>query len=288
MNRILFTGGSGLIGRNILPILKNKHLIFSPKRSELDLHNSTMLEEFIVKKKINVIIHSANPNPVKNTLDHEEMMFEDSMRIFMNIYRLNKIVDKILYIGSGAEMDKSEDMCQISEEGFDRSVPKDVYGFGKYIMNDLALNSNNVYNLRLFACYGPTDHESKFISHCIRSILRDKDITIRQNCFFDYIHTKDLANIISYFIENEPKYHDYNIASGSRYSLVEIAQKVIDVMHSDKQIVLLSEGMNKEYTPNISRLLDEIGPYKFLTLEEGIKTLIPYEEEVLKNEKKSC
>ena len=59
-------------------------------------------------------------------------------------------------------------------------------------------------------------------------------------------------------------------------------------MHSDKQIVLLSEGMNKEYTPNINRLLDEIGPYKFLTLEEGIKTLIPYEEEVLENEKKSC
>ena len=286
--KVLFTGGTGLVGRNVIPILKDTFNIYSPSRLELNLLDGNAVKEYILYHDFDVVIHSANPNPVKNPLDCQDKMFEDSLRSFINLYRCKDDIGKLLFIGSGAELDKSEDMCQISEEGFDRSVPEDVYGFAKYIMNDLALNSNNVYNLRLFACYGPTDHESKFISHCIRSILRNKDITIRQNCFFDYIHTKDLANIISYFIENEPKYHDYNIASGSRYSLVEIAQKVIDVMHSDKQIVLLSEGMNKEYTPNINRLLDEIGPYKFLTLEEGIKTLIPYEEEVLENEKKSC
>lgn len=288
MIRVLFTGGSGLVGRNIIPILQKKYIILYPIRKELNLLDENEVLNYVKKNKIDIIIHSANPNPTKNSLDKEVKMFEDSLRIFMNIYRIRKYVKKVYFIGSGAELDKTLDICKISENDFDRSVPKDVYGFAKYIMTNLALQSDNVYNLRLFACYGPTDHESKFISHCIRCVLRNQDITIRQNCYFDYIHTDDLANIISFFIEHEPKYHDYNIASGSRYSLIEIAQKVLKVMKSDKKIVVLSDGLNKEYTPSINRLLEEMGNnYQFKSLEEGIKTIIPYEEEVLEHEKKS-
>ena len=286
--KILFTGGTGLVGKNVIPILEKKYDIYAPRRSELNLMNKQEIENFVQKNKIDIIIHSANPNPTKNKLDIQDKMFEDSLRIFMNIFSFKKYVHKIYYLGSGAELDKTKDMIQIHEEEFGRSIPEDIYGFSKYIMNCMSQNSSNVYNLRLFACYGPTDHESKFISHCIRCVLRNQDITIRQNCYFDYIHTDDLANIISFFIEHEPKYHDYNIASGSRYSLIEIAQKVLKVMKSDKKIVVLSDGLNKEYTPSINRLLEEMGNnYQFKSLEEGIKTIIPYEEEVLEHEKKS-
>lgn len=286
--RVLFTGGTGFVGRNVIPILKEKHDIFAPTRKELNLLDQKQVETYIKKGNFDVIIHSANPNPFKNSLDKSDTMLEDSLRSFLNIYRIRNSVSKIYIIGSGAELDKKIDMNRISEDEFERSIPSDAYGFSKYIMNCIVENSHNVYNLRLFACYGPSDHESKFISHCIRCILRNEDITIRQNCYFDYIHTNDLANILDFFIRNKPKYHSYNIASGTRLTLEEIAKKVLNVMNSDKKIRFINDGFNKEYTPDISRLLLEIGDYEFTNLEEGISTLIPYEKEIFENEKKSC
>ena len=168
----------------------------------------------------------------------------------------------------------------ISEDIQGRSIPNDIYGFAKYIMNELALASANVYNLRLFACYGPFDHESKFITHCIRCCLRDEEITIRQNCMFDYIHVYDLAKVMLYAIENDLKEHVYNIGSGQKYSLLEIAEKVRLQMSYTKPIVILKEGWNKEYTPDISRLKSETGlPGGFLSLDEGIALQIMHEKE---------
>lgn len=275
--KILFTGGSGLVGRNVLPILDKKYNIIAPSRYELNLLDTKKVESFVIDNKFDIIIHSANPNPTKNSLDRNSTMLESSLKCFMNFYRVSHYCKRLYFLGSGAELDKSKEMCQIKEGEFDRSIPSDEYGFAKYIMNNFALSSSNIYDLRLFACYGPGDWETKFITHCIRSVLSNKDITIRQNCVFDYIQVYDLANIFSYFIENEPKYHDYNIASGTRYTLVEIAEKVLKIMNSDKKIVIQKAGMNNEYTPDISRLLREIGDYQFISLDEGIKIQIESE-----------
>ena len=61
--------------------------------------------------------------------------------------------------------------------------------------------------------------------------------------------------------------------------MVEIAEKVLKLMNSDKKVIILKDGMNKEYTPNISRSLEEMGGYKFISLDEGIKIQIESEVE---------
>lgn len=277
------------MGRNVLPILRKHHEVIAPARQELNLKDTREVEDYIKKGAFDVIIHSANPNPVKNShCDSQDMMLEDSLRIFMNLYRNRDYCEKMVYLGSGAECDKSEEIQGISEDIQGRAIPKDIYGFAKYIMNELALSSSNVYNLRLFACYGPFDHESKFITHCIRCCFRDEEITIRQNCMFDYIHVYDLAKVMLYAIENDLKEHVYNIGSGEKYSLLEIAQKVRLQMSHTKPIVILKDGWNKEYTPDISRLKSETGlPGGFLSLDEGIALQITHEKEHW-HEKKSC
>ncbi len=287
MKKILFTGGTGLVGRNVLPILRKDHEVAAPARQDLNLKDTKEVEDYIKEGKFDVIIHSANPNPVKNSrFDSESMMLEDSLRIFMNLYRNRKYCEKLLYLGSGAECDKTEEIRGISENLEDRAIPKDIYGFGKYIMNELALSSTNVYNLRLFACYGPFDHESKFITHCIRCCLRGEEITIRQNCMFDYIHVYDLAKVMLYAIENDLEEHVYNVGSGQRYSLFEIAEKVRAQMSCTKPIVILKDGWNKEYTPDVSRLEAEAGlTEQFLSLDDGIALQIMHERKYWYEEK---
>lgn len=282
MKNILITGGTGFIGRNITPIINKNYFVFTPTRKELNLRNAENVKDYVISNKIDAIIHCANPNPVKNPIhDNASQMYEDSIRIFLNIYRIREFCEKIIYFGSGAEFNKQYDMKQIKESDLPfRTMPEDVYGCTKYIMNELASKTENIYNFRLFACYGPYDHESKFITHCIRCCIRKEPITIRQNCMFDYLHVYDLAQIILHAMESSLNYCDYNIASGRRISLKEIAQIVKEEMKSSQDIKIINSGWNKEYTPNISRLNELVQSQNFISLEKGIQMQIVHEQSV--------
>lgn len=282
MKKILFTGGSGFVGKNVIPFLSEKYKVYAPDRNTLNLRDPKAVREYLGNECFDAVVHCANPNPVKNSAcDSADMMFEDSLRCFMHFYNQRDLCGRILYLGSGAEFNKTMDMSQIREEEIHRSMPEDEYGCAKYIMNELASAASNIYNLRLFACYGPYDHESKFITHAIRCCLKGEDITIRQNCMFDYLHVYDLEKIMEWFIDaGSIGYHDYNIASGVRYSLSDIADEVRRQMHTGNKIVLQKDGWNKEYTADISRLRSETGITEhFISLSDGIAMQIKYEQE---------
>lgn len=276
MKRVLLTGVSGFIGKNIKDILETEFILHTPLRSELDLRNASAVRRYIIENNINIVLHCANPNPVKNSLDNFESMTEDSIRIFMNFYECKNIYEKMFYLGSGAEYDKTMDISEISEDQCFRSIPKDSYGFAKYVMNLLAHKSSNIYNLCVFGCYGPGDHSSKFISHCINCCKSNRPITINQDCKFDFIHVLDLGNIILWMCKNNPRYFMYNITSDSLY-LSEIADIIKIKMKSDQPIIILKEGLNFEYTGSNKRLLKELGKYNFINIEDGIEKQIQSE-----------
>ena len=282
MKKILLTGASGFIGKNILPFLREKYDVDIPTRQELDLKDNESVSQYVKRGNYDVIIQSANPNPVKNIrYDKAETMFEDSMRIFMNFYNVCQHCEKLLYFGSGAEYAKTRDISRVSEDDIGRFIPQDTYGLAKLYMNELARKSDNIYNLRIFGCYGPYDHESKFLTHVIRCCLRNEDITIRQNCYFDYMQVFDLAKVIESIIENSPKYHDYNVCTGYAISLKDIAEKIKMKMGYSNNITILQDGFNREYTGSNQRFMNEFGDKVKLTdLDKGIDIQIEYEKRV--------
>ena len=278
--KVLFTGASGFIGRNVVPYLRDKCDLLTPGRHELNLYDEVQVRDYIKDNKVDLVFHCANPNPIKNAIDHSETMFEDSIRMFMNLYTAQNLYRMMFSIGSGAEYDKSKEIIQVTEKDEFRSVPYDSYGLAKYTINRLISQSNKQCNLRLFGCYGPTDHSSKFITHVIRSCLNGESITIRQNCFFDYMQVMDLATAMGFFLYNKPQYRSYNVCSGKRVSLLAIAETVKLLMESKQEIIILRDGWNREYTASNERLLSEFPDWKTTSLEDGIRTQIEYERKV--------
>lgn len=282
--KLLLTGATGFIGRNIKPYLEQCYEIIAPKRDELNIIDENNVDDYFSKNKFDVVIHSANLNPVKNPLDSVDKMLDYTMRGFLNIEKHSDKFGKLLYLGSGAEYNKAFDLKMVKEEEIGRSVPSDSYGYAKYILNRIASNSKNIYNLRIFGCYGPTDAKSKFIRDAIDCCLEDKAVTIRQNCMFDYMYVEDLAKIICWFVENQPKHNDYNICTGQPIDLVSIAHIVNRQMSNNKSIIVSKDGWNKEYTADNSRLMSEIADFKFTSIEEGIAKQIAWQKEY-ENEK---
>lgn len=283
MKKILLTGSSGFIGSNVLPFIQKKYEVYAPGRNKLDVRNAEQVKQYLKKHKFDVIIHFASPSPIRSgELDSYETLFEDSLKIFMNFYNMKDSFGKMLYSGSGAEFDKRRDIKLVKECEIGQYVPDDSYGLSKYIINELASKSENIYNFRIFACYGPNEYDSKFITHCIRRCLKNEPITIRRDCYFDYLYVDDYAKYISYFINHTPQFHDYNATSGIRLKLSTIAEIVRNQINSTLPIQILSDGMNKEYTADNTRIIQEIGIKKLISIEEGITKLIEWEKQ--KNE----
>lgn len=279
MKTALLTGQTGFVGKNVRDILNESFHLLAPGRSELDLRDAVSVENYFDTHQVDVVFHCANPNPVKNQLDTNEHFMEDCMRIFLNLYRCRHKYGKMIYLGSGAEYDKSMEVVNIREEDCFRSPPKDPYGLSKYAMNMMADQSDNVYNLCLFACFGPWDHASKFITHCIRCCLRGEEITIRQDCRFDYIHVYDLGKMMVWLGENQPKHHMYNVSGCQHMLLSEIAEEVRRQMGAPHPVRVLNPGLNREYTANGERFWKESGLGSPISMKDGIAMQIKWESE---------
>lgn len=278
MKKILLTGGSGFVGSNVVPFLLEDK-VYVPKRTALDVRNTEQVKQYLKKEQFDVIVHFASPSPVRSAeFDSYNTLFEDSLKIFMNFYNMRNYFGKMLYSGSGAEFDKGRDIKLVKECEIGNYIPSDSYGLSKYIINELSSKTENIYNFRIFACYGPNEYDSKFITHCIRCCLKNKPITIRQDCYFDYLYVDDYAKYIKYFVNHKPKFHDYNSTSGSRLKLSTIAEIVKSQMKSTLPIQILSEGMNKEYTADNTRIIQETGIQDLISIEDGIAKLIEWEK----------
>ena len=272
--RILFTGGTGFIGRNAVPFLRRFHEVFAPKRDELDLTDSDAIRSFVMRHSIDAIVHAANPNPQRTPLDNPSDTSRTMMQMFFAVESCSDIVKKIIYFGSGAMYDKSRDIILASEDDAWRRIPKDDYGIAKNAM--FRLTHGNVINLCVFGCYGPTDPETKFITHCVRCCLRNEPITIRQDCRFDYIHIEDLSHILNWALVENPRANCYNVTTGAPMFLSDIAAEVSSQMNG-QPIVVLTPGLNHEYTGRNVRLTAEYHA-PFISIREGVSRQIQSEK----------
>lgn len=283
---IFLTGNSGFICKNLVESFGKRYNILAPAHKELELLDASEVKNYIQKNNIDIIIHAANKGGGRDTINMANVV-EYNTRMFFNIARNSHIVNKVISLGSGAEYGKQKELVKVKEEDFDNDVPADDYGFAKYIISKHIEKSNNIINLRLFAVYGKYEnYYYKFISNAIIKSLFNLPIIINQNVYFDYLYIDDLIKIIEFFINNDGKYNIYNCVKGEAIDLISLVNIIKEISETAPEIKVLNKGLNKEYSADNSRLLNELGDFKFTAHKDAIKKLYDFYKSILDNIKR--
>lgn len=273
MRRLLITGASGFIGRNLAEQLAPRYEIHAPASSELDLLDAVAVGRYLREKRFDVVLHCATTRS-NRWLGAPADLLERNCRMFFNLARNEAVFGKMIYFGSGAEYDVRCLPGRVKESYFDTRVPADPYGFSKYICAKYAERSQKIVNLRLFAVFGKYEAwQVRFISNACARVTHGLPIVIRQNAFFDFLHVDDLAKITCWFVENQAKFRAYNVCRGQGYELSSLAAMVAEVSGSNPEIVVKNDGMAHEYTADNSLMLSELGGYELSDMRDRIGEL---------------
>jgi UDP-glucose 4-epimerase len=277
VEKVLVTGGSGFIGRNLVEAWKARYDITAPTSKELDLTNHESVEQYLKTNDFDVVVHTATWNATANSSKDREQVLEKNLAMFFNLVRMEDRYGKLIYFGSGAEYGRDHYLPRMMEDYFDTHAPIDQYGFSKYIMAKCTNMSNKIVDLRVFGCYGPyEDWEVRFISNAVCKALYGLPITLRQNVYFDYIWVNDLVRITEWFVRNEGQYKHYNACTGSTIDLVTLANLINKVTGANVPIVIGQQGLKPEYSGSNERLLSEMKGFRFTKLEDALSELCRY------------
>jgi len=274
---ILITGGSGFIGRNLAEQLASDYDVAAPSSAELDLLNEQDVRDYLSAHHFDVIVHAATTRSNRRVAAPTDML-DRNCRMFFNLVRNlvpgQERFGKLIHFGSGAEYGRAQLPARVREDYFDTRVPTDAYGFSKYICAKYIERSSRIVDLRLFGVFGPhEDYTVRFISNACCRAIKGLPIVLRQDVVFDYLYINDLAPITKWFIENDARHRAYNVCSGRPVTLTELAGMVAEVSRRNPDVSVTTSGMGAEYTGDNSRLLAELGNYKFWDLHDAIGDL---------------
>ena len=278
--KILITGSSGFIGKNLVEYFTKKcvgkYSLFYPYHSELELLNAQQVSEYISENNIDIIIHNANIGGSRKT-DYDAGKTDiavKNLRMFFNLIHSINPAKRMFFLGTGAEYDICHYKPRMSEDYFDIHIPEDPYGFSKYVCSKYIENCKNIINLRLFGVFGKYEgYEYRFISNAIVKNLLGFPIVINQNVRFDYLYINDLVQIIERFIKHKSKYNFYNVVTGKTIDLITIANKINEISGKTSEIIVKNSGLNIEYSGDNSRLLEELNGFDFTPFDQALSEL---------------
>ena len=278
---VLITGSNGFIGSNLMTLLNDISDIklFAGTRKTIDLYSQKSIREFIRNNSITAIIHCAIEG--SGRLDDDKNIVYKNLLMFENLMSNQLKIKHFINIASGAEYDRKSPLTKYSETDFGKFIPKDYYGFSKYIISERIRWCGNVHyiNLRIFGCFGSNENEDRMIRKNITNYILNDPIVINQDKYMDFIYIKDLYAIIKFYLTLSDNHHEKHPSPFWRdmnmcymmpnTKLSDIATMINNLDYKKVPIIIKSNEMGHPYIGGRSSLY--AFPINFIGLENGIK-----------------
>lgn len=269
--KVLLTGGSGFIGRNVVEQLGGRYEILAPTHADLELTDADAVAAWLVRHPVDAVIHAA-VRPGHRNAANPSRQLEINLRMFTNLTRHSDAWGRMIYLSSGAAYGTQADVVHAREGDVGRRVPDDEHGFSRFVLAQLARQTANCVELRPFGVFGKhEDYAIRFISNAICKTLFDLPVTLRRDRSFSYLWVDDLMPVLAHFLEAPAASGAFNVTPDASDSLRDLAGLVVAVSGKDLPVVVAEEGVGLEYTGDNARLRAEMPDLRFTPTSEAVE-----------------
>jgi len=272
---ILFTGANGFLAKELVQYFSRSDLkcnLLLTDRTTLDPTDYENVKDFFNNMPVDIVIHTAVQGGKRGQFEDIDHLMNNIM-MFQNLIKFSDKFKLMFNFGSGAEFDRRFDIRDRIEVDIWKSNPIDLYGLGKnLITRKIYEMDSNVYNLRLFGCFGAYEEEQRLFKTCYNNFKKGINANITQDKYMDYFYAQDVGRVIQNIIQNHDTWdipRDINLSYKEKYKLSQYAHMIKDLTKNTEDVIIKSTDMANSYTGD-SFLLDDLG-IDFIGLHEGIK-----------------
>ena len=298
---ILLTGGSGMVGSNIINHnFSQNYKILSPTSSDLNLLNYKDLEDYIKFNKPELVIHAAGiVGGIKANINYPVRFLVENMQMGLNILMASKTqkVKKFINFSSSCMYPKNarnpllEDSIlkgelESTNEGYALSKITSTRLCEYISREDSSFLYKTVIPCNLYGKYDDFSYEN---SHMIPGVIKKIHDAKNKNLEFvniwgdglarrEFMYAADIADFIYYAVENFNKMpQNINVGLGLDYSIIEYYKIIADVIGYKGKFnhdMTKPTGMNRKLIDD--KRLNEFGWSHQTSLETGIKETYKY------------
>ncbi len=281
--RILVTGVKGQLGHDVVNELKKRgHTPIGVDVEEMDITDSTAVEQEMKKDALDAVIHCAAYTAVDAAEDNREICMRVNAEGTRNIARVCRELDiKMIYISTDYVFDGEGERPW---EPDDARNPLNVYGESKY-QGELAVEEylDKYFIVRIAWVFGVNG--KNFIKTMLRLAETHKEINVVNDQTGSPTYTYDLAVLVADMAETE-KYGRYHATNEGLCTWYEFAKEIFAQAGVDIKVnpVSSEEFPAKAKRPHNSRMdkskLTQNGFRLLPSWQDALKRYL----EVLKNE----
>lgn len=300
MNKIMITGGSGLVGSAIKKIAENydcQFIFLSSK--DVDLTSLEDTKRIFELHHPEYVIHlAANVGGLFKNMHHKVDMLEKNLLINYNVikcchdFKVKKLVsclstcifpDKVNY--------------PIDESMLHNGPPhfsNDAYAYAKRMIEIHSKAYQEQYGDN-FICviptniYGENDNYHLEDAHVIPALIHKCKIAKESGKDFivmgsgrplrQFIYSEDLAKLIMWILENYKEKDSIILSPTEEYSIEQVAREIAKNFNYEHRIQFDTTASDGQYKKTVSnqKLLEHIGPnFEFTSLKDGIQKSVQW------------
>jgi GDP-L-fucose synthase len=298
MKRVLLTGVTGFLGKNLKPILKDDYEVYGVGSLLCDLRCQDKCYQLIKHFNPDVIVHAAGSvgGILANRENPGKFMY-DNLIMGANLIEAAQTigVKKFIMLGTVCAYPKYTPV-PFKEEDLWNGYPEETnapYGIAKKALMKLVEAYHDQYefngvNLIPVNMYGPYDHFNLTSSHVIPALIlkfynairTGSDVTLwgTGEASREFMYVLDCAEAIKLAIEKDVGPEPINIGTGQEIKIKDVALEIAEQMGFNGKIIyddLKPDGQPRRCL-NTDRAKERLGFVAKTDLRTGLKKTIEW------------
>jgi GDP-L-fucose synthase len=293
-NKILITGGNGLVGSEF-----KGDQYFKPSSKEYDLTDRDQTYRLMLKKFDGIIHCAAKVGGLGGNMNYKGEFFYDNIMMNTNVIegaRLSKVKNLVAFLSTCVFPDNVE--YPLTEKKIHLGPPhfsNDAYAYAKRMADVQIRSYKEQYGLNYKTVipsniYGPNDNYDLVNGHVLPSLIHKCYLARENKTPFtiwgsgkplrEFIFSKDVAKLTEWVLHNYNENEPIILSTSEEVSINDVVGIIVELMNFKGDVIFDSskpDGQFRKPSDN-SKIKNYLPEFEFTPLYTGLKETIEYFE----------